>query len=215
MPLVYRKWLPQQTQIAVWHISESEEWFAARMELSEDEQAEVAMLSPRKRIEWLAGRWLLHCILGGQERKKCYKDAYGKPYIDAFKGHISLSHSADKAAVIVSKKVAVGIDIQYFTTKIQRIEHKFMRSIESESLSEVHKIEHLHIYWGAKESIYKAYGKKNLDFKAHLLITPFAYEAHTQPLLAQLVKDDWIVYYRLYFTTVADFSLTYCLEAHA
>jgi 4'-phosphopantetheinyl transferase len=215
MPLIYRKWLPEQTQIAVWHISESEDWFTVRLSLSDEEQTELAALSPRKRIEWLAGRWLLHCVVGGKQRKKCWKDEFGKPYLDTFQGHISLSHSADKAAVIVSEKSAVGIDIQYFTEKIERIAHKFMRSVESDALSVEHKVAHLHVYWGAKESLYKAYGKRNLDFKAHLFIKPFSYEIHSQPLEAQLIKDNLRKQYRLYFTTITNFSLTYCLESNA
>ena len=43
------------------------------------------------------------------------------------------------------------------------------------SLQPKTRMEHLSVYWGAKEALYKAYGRKKLEFKQHILVEPFKY----------------------------------------
>ncbi len=210
MPLIYRKWGLLHTQIGVWQITESDEWFRKQLDLAPLELEELATLNRRKCLEWLAGRWLLHILLGDGDRKISLKDEFGKPYLPDSSLHISLSHSADKAAVIISPK-SVGIDIQYFTEKIKRIERKFMREEESACLSENNEIPHLHVFWGAKESLYKAYGKREIDFKKHLLVTPFDYNLDKGSTQALVQKGDFSASYTIYYTVVNNFSLSYCI----
>jgi 4'-phosphopantetheinyl transferase len=212
MPLIYRKWEHHHTQIGVWQIEESAEWFRQQLTLANSEEDELATLNERKRLEWLAGRWLLHVLLGDTGRKISLKDEFGKPYISDSSLHISLSHSADKAAVIISPK-SVGIDIQYFTEKIKRIERKFMREEESACLSANKETPHLHVFWGAKESLYKAYGKRELDFRKHLLITPFEYNPEKGVAQGLIQKNDFSESYTIYYTVLDNFSLSYCIAA--
>jgi 4'-phosphopantetheinyl transferase len=211
MPLIYRKWGLNHTQIGVWQITESVEWFRQQLTLAPSELEELSTLNPRKCLEWLAGRWLLHVLLGDADRKISLKDEFGKPFLLGSALHISLSHSADKAAVIISPK-SVGIDIQYFTEKIKRIERKFMREEESACLSANMEIPHLHVFWGAKESLYKAYGKREIDFKKHLLVTPFDYNLDKGTTQAIVQKDDFSESYTIYYAVVDGFSLSYCIS---
>jgi 4'-phosphopantetheinyl transferase len=212
MPLIYRKWEHHHTQIGVWQIEESAEWFRQQLTLADSEEDELAALNERKRLEWLAGRWLLHVLLGDTDRKISLKDEFGKPYIIGSSLHISLSHSADKAAVIISPK-SVGIDIQYFTEKIKRIERKFMREEESACLSANKETPHLHVFWGAKESLYKAYGKRELDFRKHLFVTPFEYNPEKGVAQGLIQKNDFSESYTIYYTVLDNFSLSYCIAA--
>jgi phosphopantetheinyl transferase len=211
MPLIYRKWELNDTQIGVWQIDEPVEWFRTQLLLSASEEEEIATLNERKRLEWLAGRWLLHVLLGDDDRKISLKDEFGKPSILGSSLHISLSHSADKAAVIISSK-SVGIDIQYFTEKIKRIERKFMREEESACLSANNETPHLHVFWGAKESLYKAYGKKELDFRKHILISPFEYDLNMRIAKGRVQKEDFSESYTIYYTVLEKFSLSYCIS---
>jgi phosphopantetheinyl transferase len=211
MALVYQKWLPNQTRIGVWSIIEPLSWFEERLVLSESEQSEVAILAERKRLEWFAGRWLLHVLLQQEDRAISLKDEFGKPYLLNSTLHISLSHSGNKAAVIISPK-PVGIDIQYFTPKIERIERKFMRIEESNCLSAKYRLEHLHVFWGAKESLYKAYGKRELEFREHIIVAPFDYDLSKGITKGQVQKADFCESYAIQYTVIDNYSLTFCIE---
>ncbi len=176
MPFVLKKNYSTQTLVGVWQIEETEFFFQSALLLSNEEQLEIALRTPQKRVEWLATRYLLHLLLGTTERQACAKDEFGKPYLKNNPSlFISLSHSQDKVAVVVSTQ-CVGIDIQYFTPKIERIAPKFMRQEELKSLLPSTQTTHLLTYWGAKEALYKVYGKKELDFKKHILVAPFAFD---------------------------------------
>ena len=63
-----------------------------------------------------------------------------------------------------------------------------MSDQEFASLDTNSPIDHLHIYWGAKEAIFKAYGKKELAFKEHIHIETFAYDPLDGKFQAQLIK---------------------------
>lgn len=210
MPLILHQKIDLKTFIGVWHIQEPLDWFEAQITISKEEQEEIKTLSPRKCLEWYAGRWLLCVLLNDKDRKICLKDEYGKPYLVNSEIKISISHSADKAAVIISN-LPVGIDIQYFTEKVIRIESRFMSEIEKSCLSIPFKLEHLHAFWGAKESLYKAYGKRQLDFRANILIKPFEYIEAGANTQGWVLKNDFSALYNIYYQTIENFSLTYCV----
>jgi len=90
-------------------------------------------------------------------------DLGGKPFLNNQKG-ISISHSREIVAIGISNELDFGIDIQYKTDKIIRIQNKFLSQKESRSLKKTDEIEPLIKLWSAKESIYKALGKKGVSF---------------------------------------------------
>src|SRR5690606_35147540 len=103
----------------------------------------------------------------------CQVDEHGKPYLLNFPHHISLSHSYDYAAVMVSEDRLVGIDIEIIKDKIERVAKKFLSPEELDFIDPQHAIEHLYICWCAKESVYKLYGKNNVSFLNNIRLTPF------------------------------------------
>jgi phosphopantetheine--protein transferase-like protein len=106
----------------------------------------------------------------------CKVDDNGKPYLTNFPHFISLSHSYDYAAVMVSKDKSVGIDIELIKNKIERIASKFMSVDEMQFIDENQRIEHLYVCWCAKEAVYKLHGKKNVSFIENIELKPFQYE---------------------------------------
>ena len=175
MPLHSHKEIASGGEIGIWQIQEEESFFLEQLQLSQVEEEQIQRIKGRRKLEWLAGRYLLHKMSGRSIRGICLKDEYGKPYLENSPYHISISHSHDMAAVIAAPQ-RVGIDIQFIVEKIDRIAHKFMRPEELESLKASTRLEQLHIYWGAKESLYKAYGRRLLDFREHIAITPFSFK---------------------------------------
>jgi 4'-phosphopantetheinyl transferase len=157
---------------AIWSIEESEQELAfAALEQCPDE-----IVSPQKRLEWLAGRALIkklvehHCLL----YSGIHKDEYGKPFLRELDHHISLSHSYPHVAAQLDLNQSVGIDLEQPKEKLLSIAHRVLSPVElADAAKDVTK--HC-VYWCAKEAMYKIYGKRGLHFSNQLNIEPFKME---------------------------------------
>ena len=177
MALVYHQTIDLNTAFGIWKIEESADELLAQLQLKEHEKSFIDSLSAGKRnLHWLSTRVLLRKMMDTDDYIDCKVDSCGKPYLSNFPHHISLSHSYDYAAVMVSNNKAVGIDIELIKDKIERIAHKFMSSEELDFMSEENRIEQLYVAWCAKEAIYKLHGKQNISFLEHIKLHPFNYE---------------------------------------
>ena len=208
MALLLKKSIQTSTQLGIWKIEEDEQFFKQHLFIDSADRHRLDNMHERRRREWLAGRLLINKLHPSQAN--CMVDPFGKPYLPDTPIQISISHSKDYAAVI-SDQNSVGIDIEKVSSRIRRIAHKFMREEESQSLSTIHPDEHLHIFWGAKEALYKAYGKKKLDFRKHLHIEPFQYQqkGHT---LGLVTKGNYQAKFDIYFEKMGGYMLVYCIE---
>lgn len=170
MPLFKKLNPAPDTEIVVWKIEEKAEFFFDKLLLTDSEKEYYDTLKGRRPIEYLASRYVLHVMSGREIRGACLKDEFGKPYLEGSKYHISFSHSHDYIAVIAGPK-EVGVDIQIILDKIERIAHKFLNPHEEDGIFD-DRLNHLHFFWGAKESLYKAYGRKKVEFNQDLLVEP-------------------------------------------
>lgn len=164
MPL-YKKIFDTNFEIAVWQIEEDYSFFENKFHSSPEIKNE------NQRLQWYATRHLTNELLGFQD--EILKDEFGKPFLKSSEKKISLSHTSQFAAVILSKNFEVGIDLEAIHPKVERIAHKFLREDEINSIKPEEKIQKLILYWSAKESLYKLHGQKQLEFKTQLLIKPF------------------------------------------
>lgn len=212
MPIFLHQDIEPQGELGIWQIEESEEWFLRQMTLAEAELAQFQKIRGRRRLEWLASRYLVHQMSGRAIRGAFIKDGFGKPHLEDSKYQISISHSWNLAAAIAGP-MAVGIDIQRIVSKIERIAHKYMREEEMQSLQSPSRLEHLHLYWSAKEALYKAYGRRKLDFRAHILIEPFDLETLEGSFMGQVVKEDYRAFFRLHYSLFNGHVLVYGVEA--
>lgn len=211
MPLYLHEHLQSKGELGLWNIEEEEEWFLHNLLLSPLELRQLGRMKGRRRTEWLAVRQLVHTMSGREKRGAFIKDEFGKPHLENSDYHISISHSETLAAAIASP-VSVGIDIQKIVPKITRIAHKFLRDEERAIIAAHNLIEHMHFYWGAKEALYKAYGRRELDFREHIFIDPFHLHSPQGEMRGQVIKDEFSAEYQLYFRTIHDFVLVYALE---
>lgn len=172
MPVILKKTIQQNTIIGLWELHEDEAHFLERMTLSRDEAKQLAQIKGKRRLHWLCSRYLLHLMTEKTDRLACIKDQYGKPHLQESALQISFSHSEDLVSVAISDRL-VGIDIQVRVDKIRRIRYKFINSEEDEFVDQA-EIERLHVIWGAKEAAFKAYGRKQVDFKLHQTFIPIS-----------------------------------------
>src|ERR1043165_1108801 len=156
MPLLLQRDVAEKTQLAIWKIEESEEWFRSQLKLdAKENQLMDAIKHPHKKLQWLSSRLLLRILLNNPgEFIHLESDERGKPLVKNFNVKISISHSADLSALLLSENFDVGIDIEKIDEKIRRIQHKFLREEELENLSEKKSLEQLYVYWCAKEAMY-------------------------------------------------------------
>lgn len=177
MALSYHRKIDPSTSFAIWKIEESAEELLAQLQLKEHEKSYLdSLISDKRNMHWLSTRVLLRKMMDTEEYIDCQVDESGKPYLTNFPHFISLSHSYDYAAVMVSKNKAVGIDIELIKNKIERIANKFMSASEMQFIGESQRIEHLYVCWCAKEAIYKLHGKKNVSFIENIELAPFNFE---------------------------------------
>ncbi len=163
MPLFYQHNINHNAKLAIWHISEPEDFFLKTVPL----QNEITHW--HKRLQHLAGRYLLQELYPDFPYHLIEIAETRKPFLPNEKYHFSISHCGDYAAVLVSKDLRVGIDIELITPKIQPIKHKFL-STKEQKLLNAEDIQLLTLLWSGKEAVYKWYGKGELDFKKHMII---------------------------------------------
>jgi phosphopantetheinyl transferase len=163
MPLLFKR-SGNHFEWAVWHITEQESYFESHLTAPEN------IPNPKVRLQWYATRHLINELTGAP----CVilKDEYGKPYLQNSTGHISLSHTVNYAAAIVSKNSETGIDIEAVHPRVERIAHKFLRADELQAIAPEERTAKLMLLWSAKEALYKMHGRKQLDFTTQLLIAP-------------------------------------------
>jgi len=209
MAIAYKKQIDDDTEFALWKIEEQTDDLYSQLQLNEHEKAYVEQLSHGKRhLHWLGTRVLLRKMLNTEEYIDCRVDEHGKPYLVELPYHISLSHSFDYAAVMISKTRPVGIDIEQIKEKVERIAHKFMKPDEMAFISDEHKIQQLYVCWCAKEAVYKCYGQKEVSFADNISLKPFNFDKIGN-VNAHLSKEAVSLDYRVDYLQYEDYMIGY------
>jgi phosphopantetheinyl transferase len=153
MALAYQKDIDPQTSFALWKIDEQADELIAQLQLKDHEKSYLeTLINGKRNLHWLSTRVLLRTMLNTSSYIDCKVNEHGKPYLANFPHYISLSHSFEYAAVMISRDKPVGIDIELIKDKIERIAHKFMNAEELSFMSADHRTEHMYIGWCAKEA---------------------------------------------------------------
>ena len=195
MPLYKSLVLNSQTNVKVWKISESMEFFLSSLVLNPESLIRVkGMKSELHQRAFLSVRMLLGEF--GYSDSDLFYDSFGKPFLKDGK-YISISHSYHFSTVVISS-VEVGIDIEKQRSKIIKIASKFI-GYETFYLNEndASQIQKLTWVWCTKEALYKLYGTPGMIFKKHFMVLPFSTESNQ--------TTAWIVRENLKLNFVATF----------
>jgi 4'-phosphopantetheinyl transferase len=196
---------------ALWEITEPIAFFEDKIALFEAERLEISNLAPKRRMEWMATRFLLHEIAAHPERLPCLKDVFGKPYLAGDEHFISLSHSGCFAAAIRST-LPSGIDIQMMNADILRLAPKFMNETEIRRKPTLDIRTYCYMIWSAKEAMYKAYGKKEIDFRAHMTVVSSDFQHGDMFFEGLLKKDDVSLSYSLFCKQFDQLIMVYAVQ---
>lgn len=209
MPIYKTITVSDGIQVYIWKVVESEEELANHISLTNHcaERME-SMKSELHRRAFLSIRHLF--VAAGFEDKDVFYNELGKPFLHDGK-HISITHSNDFTAIIVSSTIEVGIDIEKQRDKILRIAHKFTPLIEYRTLANTDAvIRKLTIVWGAKESLYKIYAQPGLSFLKHIDVHDFSFE--DQQTTAQILYEGKRSNYQVFFLEIQGFTCVYALR---
>jgi phosphopantetheinyl transferase len=166
MPIFFQHQINETTRLGIWKIEETEEFFLSNVPLQQE------VTHPLKRLQHLAGRFLLQFLFPGFPYELIKIADTRKPYLAAEQYHFSISHCGDYAAAIVSKDNRVGIDIEIPSGKAELIRNKFLSQKEQSFFSlTAHKSQLSTLLWSVKESVYKWYGDGSVDFRHHIQLT--------------------------------------------
>ncbi len=165
MPL-FKEWTIGDTALAaIWKIEEPEAFFAERTGLQPDIKNE------KRRIEHLAGRFLLTHLQHDFPLLNISPDQHDKPRIAENRFFFSISHSWPYVAAVIDTTHEAGIDIQTWHPHIERIQHKFLSPAEQLLFRNDRQL--ITLAWCAKEAAYKWNGRRGVDFIEHLPISFF------------------------------------------
>jgi phosphopantetheinyl transferase len=195
----------ENTFLLVWKITEDAETLNKYLDHLTDAQT----TTPKHSLHWLASRAAITTHFGLDAVVIINKDIYNRPsmLVDGEKYHLSITHSSNYAAVMFSKFRNVALDLEKVDERVGRVAHKFINSAEEEMLLQSKNIIHDQtLIWSAKETLYKFYGQKELDFKKHMTIFT------QQPQLRGCLHKTTPIFYEMNDELLDGFILTYMSE---
>jgi len=168
--LFYQQNINELTRLAIWELAETEGFFAATVAIQNN------VTHPHKRLQHLAGRYLLPYLYPDFPSSAIAIADTRKPYLPDEQYHFSISHCGNYAAAIVSTEERVGVDIELYTERVHRIKHKYLHPLELEFVNNIvleKQTQLLTLLWSAKEAMFKWWGNGDVDFSEVLRIEPF------------------------------------------
>jgi hypothetical protein len=216
MPLILSREIESQTRLGVWKIDEEKEVLKEQAVLDFFEEEQYASFkSEIRKKQWLSYRILLKNMLSPEPVCLEY-DAFGKPHLRNNRSYLSISHSGDYSAVITSNTRPVGIDIERLKDRIYRIKDRFLTIEEDQNIGENNRLEKLYIIWGAKESLYKIYGKPDVEFQRDIFVGSFDYLCSGKgQCIAGMKTPEGLGAYNIFYERISDYMLVYALTKNA
>jgi phosphopantetheinyl transferase len=163
MPVFFQQQINESTRLGIWKIEETEEFFKGNVPQHRD------VTHPHKRLQHLAGRFLLQFLFPDFPYDLIRIADTRKPFLPGDQYHFSISHCGDYAAAIVSKSNRVGVDVEIPVDTIHRIQNKFLSERESQLFRLPTPDSRLPtLLWSSKEAVFKWYGEGKVDFRQHI-----------------------------------------------
>ena len=209
MPIISIQNITNEITLGIWKITETKAEFVNQLGSHLIDSSKPINPAENVGIHWFASRVLIQNLFDA-DRIEIHKDENNKPtlYIDHEKYFISISHSYEYVGIMFSKTHEIGLDIEKVDDRIHRVSNKFLN--ENEQLfAESNTVKTL--IWSAKESMYKWYGKKELDFKLNMEV--FLFEPKNEGVLScMLHKNEIYKKFEMHYYLSENYVFTYCFS---
>lgn len=201
MPIFFQHQINENTRLGIWKIEETEEFFKGNVPLHRE------VTHPHKRMQHLAGRFLLQFLFPDFPYQLIEIADTRKPFLPDEQYHFSISHCGDYAAAIVSSSKRVGIDIEIPVEKIGRIMYKYLSAKEHELFNLIPGGENNTaamnyneptLLWSAKEAVFKWYGDGGVDFRKQIQLLKQHEGTETIDCFFSKDESELTIHYRLF-----------------
>jgi 4'-phosphopantetheinyl transferase len=192
-------------QLGIWKMDEDETELLKQSGLSDP----PALVNPVRRLEYLAVR-AMASVMGIKPADIAYKPS-GKPYLAGDKALIiSISHTRNYVAVLLSAHALAGVDVEHRSERIRKIRHKFMHPDEENNLKQIsnplNETVGLLLHWCAKESLFKALPEEGVDFAQELRISGLSSPELSGKFMGSFLRTSQT--FQIDYQVHADFVLT-------
>jgi len=210
MAELFRKIIDEHSVYAIWKITETTAELRAMIDLRQDEEELFnSFVAESRKKQWLAYRILVRRLLQPEDFAVLYND-HGKPYLAGCTYHISVTHTDDIAAVILSRNRQVGIDSEKIKPRVEKVKDKFLNDREMKSVDNDRKLELMTLAWCAKEALYKTYGERSLDFRDHIILDLPDHAG--LPFQGRIIFNGKTDNYHLFSEMTGEYILVYLLD---
>lgn len=206
MPQAFRKSHNSGTELIVWEVSESQDFFLSKLsQLVHEDKEYITAKFEWKKLELLAARYAAKVLVEalGYTFSGIAKDEYGKPYLVDSKLRMSLTHSKEYVAVAIHPTQELGIDLERPSTKMWRIKERLFTESEITAIGD--NLRTMSIFWSAKEGLYKLYGKRGIGFKENL----FLKFEHDELKGSIEIGEDYATFHKVHTVDFQDFILVW------
>jgi phosphopantetheinyl transferase len=161
MPLIFQQDINEFAKIGIWELKEAEIFFSDILTFR-------SIAHNNRRLQHLAGRYLLSILYPSFPLDKIILSECGKPILLDCSFYFSISHTTEYVAAIVSTKMNVGIDVEKVSPKIKGIMPRILSAsdflvLENQNWAMDGQAETL--MWCIKETVYKWGGERNVSFQ--------------------------------------------------
>ncbi len=192
------------TLIALWEMNETLEILEPQITL----EAEFQTCINRRKRELLTARILLKQLLKDDFKGIAY-DEFRKPYLINHTHELSISHSKNCLGIMLHQQQPCGLDLEHISPKIAKLQRKFMNEEELQVIGDDLTLTTL--LWSAKETMYKYYGRKLLDFKEHLFVKDIPQSRKGQ-FTGIIEKGDYFKTFQVQFIVFEKMVMTYVIQ---
>lgn len=210
MPVIFREDINKDQSIAVWKITENEEFLFSK--LNPHDQAffeEAQIINPFNRLQRIAARVLVKelCESNQIAYDGIKRLSSGCPVLALNNGFVSISHSGKFAAIHISWQLETGIDVQLCNHKIHKVAPRIFNQTEIE-LSR-NDLLRLTLLWSAKECIYKMVNIPGITFMKELFIRDI--DESNRLMNVQLLHPERTEEFVLKYNWLGNYALVYNL----
>jgi 4'-phosphopantetheinyl transferase EntD len=158
--------------LGVWKIEENLDFLLQKVTLNADEKKRLkSFRNLSRKFEFLSVRALLAELTGNTASIVYNKN--NKPFLKDGSMFISISHSHQLTAILLSVNEKVGVDLEFMSSNIAAVALKFINVKEKITKDPANRLFHLYLHWCAKEALYKICDKEITSIRKDISIEPF------------------------------------------
>ncbi len=212
MPLVKVDQINEDTKILIWNLTEDIHFFESHLAKLYNDTAPWETMTVKRKKEFLATRYLIQLGLPpGIQVSTLVKDEFGCPMVRDPQLYFGISHTNEYVACVINTS-RCGCDIERYQQRILSMAHRFMTEEERAWVTGDHELLKTHLMWGIKESAFKTWGRKGIDWKSHIKIDPLNWKRDKGLFLGSIRNQSGSLTFHGGYEYYSDYLFVWSLE---